>query len=81
MNVEQMLEASLSRPAKEVTFFLVSSSGERIGPLEPAATSEGRDFLGPVTPRAPAFRIAVEGRDENDWPFQRFHRALFRTGP
>ena len=81
LNVEQMLELALSGPVRDANFFLVSSSAERIQDLDLPAASEDGNYLGPVTPRAKSFRIVVQGRDENDWPFQRMHPALFQTAP
>ncbi len=80
-NVEQILEVSLSGPAKEVKFSMISSGGELLRELELPAVSEDGQYLGPVTPRSRSFRLRVQGRDGNDWPFQRLHPALFQTAP
>jgi len=81
LSVAQMLEASLSGPARDVSFHLLSSAGEPLGTLDLERVSEDGDFLGVVTPGNSKFRVAAQGRDENGWPFQRLHPPLFQAAP
>lgn len=75
LGVQQMLEAELSGEITFARFRLMSSAGELLGelPLE----GDGHEFLGPITPTLPAFRIVVEGLDANGLPFQRAHPPLW----
>ncbi len=78
--VESFVEAYLAGDFHDVAFHLVSPAAEDLEEITLARVRETGPYAGPVTPKVPAFRIAVRGKDERGWPFQRLHAPLFRTG-
>ncbi len=71
---QRMLSARMTSPHGELAFRLVNSAGETLEPLEVKAADEStddREFLGTLTLKFPAFHVAVKGRDEGGYPYQR----------
>jgi len=68
------LSVRLRAPRSETAFRLVNSAGETLESLDMKPSdesSEDREFLGKLTLKHAAFRVAVEGRDEAGYPYQR----------
>ena len=42
-------------------------------------SSDDREFLGTLTLKHPSFRVAVEGRDEGGYPYQRLLPRLIQV--
>ena len=62
-----MLSVRVRAPHGESAFRLVNSAGETLEPLAMKTADESaddREFLGTLTLKHPAFRVAVEGRDD-----------------
>jgi hypothetical protein len=75
------LSATLTAPAGDTAFRLVNSAGETLEPLDLKLNYESGDkraFLGALTLKHPAFRVAVEGRDEGGYPYQRILPRLIQ---
>jgi hypothetical protein len=71
---QRMLSARMTAPHGEIAFRLVNSAGKTLEPLgmKPAGESTvDQEFLATLTLKHPAFRVAVEGRDEAGYPYQR----------
>jgi hypothetical protein len=62
----------------------VNSEGEVLEPLSMKRSEEGandndQEFLGTLTLKHPSFRVAVEGRDEGGYPYQRVLPRLIQV--
>ena len=71
---QRMLSMRMKAPHGEPTFRLVNSAGEVLEPLSMKLSDEGADdqeFLGKLLLKHAEFRVAVEGRDEGGYPYQR----------
>lgn len=71
---KRMLSVRMRAPRGEATFRQVNSAGETLEALDlklSDQSSEDRAFLGTLTLKHSAFRLAVEGRDEAGYPYQR----------
>jgi hypothetical protein len=79
---QRMLSVRMKAPQGEPVFRLVNSEGEVLEPLRMKRSDEGADeqeFLGTLTLKHPAFRVAVEGRDEGGYPYQRVLPRLIQV--
>ncbi|HUJ21321.1 MAG TPA: hypothetical protein VLX58_07365 [Bryobacteraceae bacterium] len=68
------LSLRMRAPRGEPAFRLVNSAGEPLETQEMKTSDENsddREFLGKLTLKHAAFRIAVEGRDDAGYPYQR----------
>ena len=78
----RMLSVRVRAPHGESTFRLVNSAGETLEPIAMKTADESaddREFLGTLTLKHPSFRVAVEGRDEGGYPYQRVLPRLIET--
>lgn len=76
---QRMLSARIRAPHGEPAFRLVNSAGETLEPLAMKTTDENaddREFLGTLKLKHAEFRVAVEGRDEAGYPYQRVLPSL-----
>ncbi len=79
---QRMLSVRMKAPQGEVAFRLVNSAGETLEPLGMKAADESyddREFLGTLTLKHAEFRVAVEGRDEGGYPYQRVLPRLIQV--
>jgi hypothetical protein len=79
---QRMLSVRIRAPHGEPTFRLVNSAGETLEPLAMKTadeSAEDREFLGTLTLKHAEFRVAVEGRDEAGYPYQRVLPSLIQT--
>jgi hypothetical protein len=75
---QRMLSIAVTAPAGEKSFRLVDSAGETLESLNlKAENSEGNEFVGTLAVKHSAFRVAVLGRDEAGYPYQRVLARLF----
>jgi von Willebrand factor A domain-containing protein 7 len=78
-----ILQASLSASSTKTTeFYLVTENGRTIQKLHVHAINGDREFLeflGSVELPSVPFRVAVNGRDSNGKPYQRFYANLFHA--
>jgi hypothetical protein len=82
MGEHRTVSVHLTAPAGEKAFRIVNSAGETLEPLDlkPVAESaDEREFLGTLTLKHAAFRMAVEGRDAGGYPYQRELPSLFQV--
>lgn len=78
----RMLSVRVKAPHGEPTFRLVSSAGETLEPLAMKTADENtddREFLGTLTLKHAEFRVAVEGRDDAGYPYQRVLPQLIQA--
>lgn len=71
---QRMLSVRIRAPHGEPAFRLVNSAGEALEPLGMKTAGEStddREFLGTLKLKHAEFRVAVEGRDEGGYPYQR----------
>lgn len=81
---QRMLSVRMRAPHGESTFRLVNSAGETLEPLAMKTADESaddREFLGTLKLKHAAFRVAVQGRDEAGYPYQRFLPSLLEIQP
>ncbi len=71
MGTDQVLQVDLSGTATDLRYSLVDASGQEL------ETVTGSDFLLRFPLRHSGFRLAVEGRDQNGFPFRRMTPAVF----
>lgn len=73
MGEQRTLSAAMTAPRGDLAFRLVNSEGETLELLAMKTPEAGddRQFLGTLTLKHAAFRIAAEGRDEAGYPYQR----------
>lgn len=79
---QRTLSIAVTAPAGEKTFRLIDSAGNTLEPLDlkaPGENSEGSEFVGVLALKHSAFRVAVLGRDEAGYPYQRVLAPLFET--
>jgi hypothetical protein len=77
-----MLSVRLTAPRGDTSFRLVNSAGETLEPLDLKAggeSGEDREFVGTLTLKHSAFRVAVEGRDEGGYAYQRVLPRLLQA--
>jgi len=78
----RMLSMRMKAPQGEPTFRLVNSASETLEPVGMKAADEGaddREYLGTLTLKHAEFRVAVEGRDEGGYAYQRVLPRLIQA--
>ena len=79
---QRMLSVRMKAPQGEPTFRLVNSASETLEPVGMKAADEGaddREYLGTLTLKHAEFRVAVEGRDEGGYAYQRVLPRLIQA--
>lgn len=79
---QRTLSVRMRAPQGDPAFRLVNSAGETLEPLAMKIADENaddREFLGTLQLKHAAFRVAVEGRDEAGYPYQRVLPKLIQT--
>ena len=75
---QRTLSVGVTAPAGEKTFRLIDSAGATLESLSlKAENSDESEFVGTLALKHSAFRVAVLGRDEAGYPYQRVLAPLF----